>query len=70
MTATQIIHEIDSLPPVEKSKVVRFAKQLDEARTLSPDELGALAEQLAAATDPAEIGRLRTALTNGFYGRA
>ena len=32
------------------------------------DELAELAEKLAAATDPAEIIRLRSAMTRGFYG--
>jgi len=35
---------------------------------LSPEELGLLAEQLAAASDPGEAARLRERLTRGFYG--
>jgi hypothetical protein len=35
---------------------------------LSPEELGLLAKQLAAAADPAEAARIRERLTRGFYG--
>jgi hypothetical protein len=35
---------------------------------LGPDELGDLAERLAASKDPAEIVRSKSAMTRGFYG--
>jgi len=35
---------------------------------LGPEELGLLAEQLAAAADATEAARLRERLTRGFYG--
>jgi hypothetical protein len=35
---------------------------------LTPEELGLLARQLAAASDPVEAGRIRERLTRGFYG--
>src|SRR6266567_8243018 len=35
---------------------------------LGPEELGLLAKQLAAASDPIEAERLRERLTRGFYG--
>ncbi len=35
---------------------------------LGPEELGLLAEQLAAARDPVEAARLKERLTRGFYG--
>jgi len=35
---------------------------------LSPEELGALAEQLLKTTDPIEAARLKERLTRGFYG--
>ena len=35
---------------------------------LSPEELGLLAEQLAAAPDAASAARVRERLTRGFYG--
>ena len=68
MTASQIIHEIDSLPPAERSEVVRYAKRLDTSRQLSGEELGVLAQQMVDATDPAEVERLKAEITKGFYG--
>src|SRR5919199_351134 len=35
---------------------------------LSPEELGLLAEQLAAASDTVEAARIRERLARGFYG--
>jgi hypothetical protein len=35
---------------------------------LSPEELGLLSGQLAAASNPAEAARLKERLTRGFYG--
>ena len=35
---------------------------------LSPEELGLLAKQLAAASDPIEAARLKERLARGFYG--
>jgi hypothetical protein len=35
---------------------------------LSPEELGLLARQLAAASNPVEAARLKERLTRGFYG--
>jgi hypothetical protein len=35
---------------------------------LSPEELGLLAKELAAATDPVQAARLRERITRGFYG--
>ena len=35
---------------------------------LSPEELGLLAKQLAAARDSAEAARIKERLTRGFYG--
>lgn len=35
---------------------------------LSPEELGLLAKQLAAAHDPKEAAHLKERLTRGFYG--
>jgi uncharacterized protein with von Willebrand factor type A (vWA) domain len=39
-----------------------------KAHRLTPQELGALAKQLARTADPAEAARLRESLTRGFYG--
>ena len=68
MTASQIIHEIEALPPEEQAKVVRFAYRLDAERQLTGAELSALAERMVAATDPAEAMLLRETITRGFYG--
>jgi hypothetical protein len=54
VTSATIIKEIKQLPPAEK--------------VLTGDELGELAERLAASSEPAEIIRLKSALTRGFYG--
>jgi len=35
---------------------------------LSPEELGVLAKQLAAASNPVEAARIKERLTRGFYG--
>jgi hypothetical protein len=35
---------------------------------LSPEELGLLAKELAAASNPVEAARLKERLTRGFYG--
>jgi hypothetical protein len=68
MSAAQVIDEIKHLPPSEQAEVVRFAFELAKTRQLTAEELGELAERLAASTDPAEITRLRSAMTRGFYG--
>ena len=68
MTATQIIHEIDCLPPAEQAKIVRYTRELDKRRPLSGAELTELAQRMVDATDPAEGDRLQEALVKGFYG--
>jgi hypothetical protein len=68
MTATQIIKEIADLTPDEQAKVVRFAYRLDAVRQLTGEELSALAERMAATTDPVEAVKLRKEITRGFYG--
>lgn len=69
MTASQIIHEIDSLPPAQLAEVVRHTKELERVRQLSPDELGVLIDEFVEATNPNEVERLRVSITEGFYGR-
>jgi hypothetical protein len=69
MTATEIIREMDSLPPAELVKVVRHAKQLEAVRQLSPEELGVLVDEFVEATDPVKVEQLREQITQGFYGR-
>jgi hypothetical protein len=68
MTAAKVIEEIDDLSPDEQARVIQHAFKLARGRQLSPDELGELADRLAESTDPAEIIRLKSALTCGFYG--
>lgn len=69
MTANQIIEEIESLPPEEQAKVVRFAYKLDAERQLSGPELSALAERMATTSDPAQALLLREEIVRGFYGK-
>ena len=68
MTATQGIEKTDGLSPDEQAKVIQHTFELARHRQLSADELGDLAERLAASNDPAEITRLKSAMTRGFYG--
>jgi fructose 1,6-bisphosphatase len=68
MTAAEVIDELDELPPEEQKKVIQHAFELARRRQLSADELGELAGRLASTDDPAEIIRLRSAMTRGFYG--
>jgi len=68
MTAAEVIEEMDSLPPDEQAKVIQHAFELARHRQLSADEPGEFAERLAASSDPAEIIRLKSAMTRGFYG--
>ncbi len=68
VTASKVIEEMEGLPPDEQAKVIQHAFELARRRQLSADELGDLAERLAASNDPAEIIRLKSAMTRGFYG--
>ena len=68
MSATEVIDKIKHLPPAEQAEVIRFAIGLPRDRQLNGEELGELADQLAKSEDPADIARLRSALTRGFYG--
>lgn len=69
MTAAKVIEEMDSLSPDEQAKVIQHAFELARHRQLTADELGDMAERLAASNDPAEIIRLKSAMTRGFYGK-
>ena len=68
MTAVEIIQEIKRLPRDEQSRVIEYIRHVDENRMLTPEELGALAERMVEAKDPAEADRLRDEITRGFYG--
>ena len=68
MTAAKVIEEIKHLPPGEQAEVIQFAVELARSRQLTGQELGELADRLADSNDPAEIVRLKSAMTRGFYG--
>ncbi len=68
MTAVEIIEEIKRLPKADQNRVIEFARNADENRQLSPDELGKLAKQMVEAKDPAEADRLKEEIMRGFYG--
>jgi hypothetical protein len=68
MSASEIIGEIQRLSPSEQAEVIQFAYRLDAERMLSGKELGALAQRMIDAADPAEKLRIREELTRGFYG--
>ena len=68
MTATAVIEEIEQLPPEEQSRVIQFAIELARKRQLTGKELAALAQRMVDSDDPAEVERLKSALTRGFYG--
>ena len=70
MTATEIVREIDTLPPAELAEVVRHTKKLEQRRPLLDAELTELAQRMVEAGDPAEADRLQEALVKGFYGDA
>ena len=68
MTAATVIEEIKHLAPHEQAEVIQFAVELARSRQLTAQELGGLADRLADSNDPAEIIRLKSAMTRGFYG--
>ena len=68
MTAANVIEEIKHLPPSQQAEVIQFAVELARSRQLTGQELGELADRLAESDDPAEIIRLKSAMTRGFYG--
>jgi hypothetical protein len=68
MTAKAVIEEIKHLPPGEQSRVIQFALELARTRSLAGDELSALARRMVESNDPAEVEKLKTALSHGFYG--
>jgi hypothetical protein len=68
MTAAKVIDEIEHLPPSEQAEVIQFAFKLARRRQLNAQELGEMADRLSESNDPAEITRLKSAMTRGFYG--
>jgi len=68
VTAVEIIEQIKRLPREERDQVIEFARHAAENRPLSPEELGALAQRMVDARDPAEADRLQEEIVRGFYG--
>jgi len=68
MTAAAVIEEIEQMPPEDQSRVIQFAIELARKRQLSGQELSALAQRMVESEDPAEVEKLKSALTRGFYG--
>lgn len=68
MTASQVIHKLEALPPEEQSEVTRFAYRLDAARQLTGLELSSLADKLVHTSDAAEVTLVRDAIVRSFYG--
>lgn len=69
MTAAKVIEEILQLPREEQSRVLEFAFELARKRQLSGKELSALAQRMVDSTDPADVERLKSEITRGFYGQ-
>ena len=68
MTAAKVIEEIMHLPREEQSRVLEFAFELVRKRQLSGKELTELAQRRVDSDDPAEVERLKSQMTRGFYG--
>ena len=68
MSALEIIKEIRQLPNDEQEKVKKFIRENLGPGQLSGEEIGALAQKMADAKDPAEAKRLEDEIVRGFYG--
>ena len=68
MTAAKVIEEIIHLSRAEQSRVLEFTFELARKRQLSGKELSALAQRMVDLDDPAEVERLKSEITRGFYG--
>jgi hypothetical protein len=53
---------------VEQDLVFGFVQKTGNFRPLTPNELGELAREMAAARNPAEADRLQAEIMRGFYG--
>jgi hypothetical protein len=67
MTGIEVIDQIKRLPKEERQKVIDFARH-EDARRLSPDELGDIARRMIETPDEPEARRLREEFMRGFYG--
>ena len=68
MIAKAVIEQSKHLPPIEQSRAIQFAVELARTRQLAGEELSALAQRMIESDDPAEVEKLKSALTHGFYG--
>ena len=68
MSATELIEEIKQLSAADQAKVIEFALKLARTRPLIASELTSLAQRMVESDDPAEVERLKTSITQGFYG--
>jgi isocitrate/isopropylmalate dehydrogenase len=68
MTATNVIEKIKHLPRAEQSRVIQFAFELARERQLPGGKLSALARRMVESDDPAEVKKLNSEITRGFYG--
>jgi isocitrate/isopropylmalate dehydrogenase len=68
MTGAKVIDDIMRLPREEQSRVLEFAFELARKRHLPGKELSALAQRMVDSDDPAEVERLKSEITRGFYG--
>jgi isocitrate/isopropylmalate dehydrogenase len=68
MTAINVIEEIKHLPRVEQSRVIQFAFELARKRQLPGKKLSTLAQRMVDSDDPAEVKKLNSEITRGFYG--
>ena len=68
MTETNVIEEIKHLPRAEQSRVIQFAFERARERQFPGKKLSILAKQMADSSDPAELKKLESEITRGFYG--
>ena len=74
-TAAEAIRRVREVEKsaVETERQIQFlenlAIELAGSRQLSAQQLWELADRLACCKDPAEIARLKSALTRGFHGQ-
>ena len=68
MTAAKVIEEILLLPREEQSRALEFALELKRGWQLSGKTLATLPQQMVDSDGPAEVQRLKSELTRGFYG--
>jgi hypothetical protein len=62
--------ELCDLSAVEGAKMLdRLEEESGAPSYMRGDELSSLAKRLVEEKDPAELARIREALTRGFYGK-